>query len=178
MTAPISLILVKTRGHRPRLQMLLHELCNILNLPDSSASLHLICQRLKLSNAEREHVEWLVEKHQFLCDARKMRLSKLKTTLAHPGIRELLDLHRADALASSRSIDHVEYCEQLLREWSPADLNPPPLLTGDDLKAERLEPGPLFKRLLDALREAQLEGIVKTREEARKLLERLIQELV
>lgn len=132
-----------------------------------------ICQRLKLSNVERERVEWLVDKHQFLSDARKMRLAKLKTTLAHPGIRELLALHRADAAASGKSVDHVEYCEQLLREWTPADLDPPPLLTGEDLKELGLEPGPLYKKLLDAVREAQLEGTITTREGALELVKRL-----
>jgi poly(A) polymerase len=130
--------------------------------------------RLKLSNVERERVEWLVEKHQFLCDARQMRTSKLKETLAHPGVLELLALHRADALASGRSADHVEYCEQLLREWTAEDLNPPPLVTGHDLARKGLEPGPLFKRLLDAVREAQLEGTVKSMHEAIELVEKLI----
>ena len=132
-----------------------------------------VCLRLKTSNEERERVEWLVEKHQILADVRQMRTSKLKTLLAHPGIQELLALHRADALASGRADDHVVYCEQLLREWSAADLNPPPLLTGHDLQRAGLEPGPLFKRLLDAVREAQLEGTVKTPHEARELVERL-----
>jgi poly(A) polymerase len=134
-----------------------------------------ICTRLKLSTAERERVTWLVRKHQFLCDARQMRKYKLKMTLAHPGISELLALHRADALASGRSTDHVDHCEQLLREWSPTELNPPPLLTGHDLTALGLEPGPLFKRLLEAVREAQLDGAVKTPAEARELVERLLQ---
>jgi len=31
MTARISLILGKTRGHRPRLQLLFHEFCNSLD---------------------------------------------------------------------------------------------------------------------------------------------------
>ena len=83
-----------------------------------------ICLRLKTSNEERERVEWLVEKHQILADVRQMRTSKVKTLLAHPGIRELLALHRADALASGKSDDHVVYCEQLLREWSADDLEP------------------------------------------------------
>src|SRR5262249_45173919 len=52
-----------------------------------------ICERLKLSGAERQRVTWLVRRHQFLCDARQMRRSKLKCTLAHPGIRELLAFH-------------------------------------------------------------------------------------
>jgi poly(A) polymerase len=132
--------------------------------------------RLKLSNSERERIEWLVEKHQFLCDARQMKTSKLKTTLAEPGIHELLALHRADALASGRSIDHVEYCAQLLSEWTEADLNPPPLLTGHDLARMGLEPGPIFKKLLDAVREAQLEGAITTTREALDLVERMLKE--
>src|SRR5258708_38822631 len=99
-------------------------------------------RRLKPSNTERERIVWLVEKHQILADARQMRTSKLKTLLVHPGIRELLALHRADAEASSKSAEHVDYCEFLLREWTPEDLNPPPLVTGHDLTRHGLNPGP------------------------------------
>jgi poly(A) polymerase len=135
-----------------------------------------IAARLRLSNAERDHVEWLVEKHQVLCDARQMRTSKLKPLLAHAGIRDLLELHRADALASGRSTDHVEYCEFLLREWPSDVLNPPPLLSGHDLTRHGLEPGPIFKKLLDAVREAQLEGTISTRKEALEQVDRLLEE--
>ena len=105
-----------------------------------------------------------------------MRPSKLKPILAHPGIHELIALHRADALASGRSIDHVEYCEQLLRDWTERDLMPPPLLTGDDLKQRGLQPGPHFKTLLDAVREAQLDGTIGTAADAWALVERLLRE--
>jgi poly(A) polymerase len=129
-----------------------------------------IALRLKLSNEVRVRAEWLVEKHQVLCDARQMRPSKLKPILAHPGIRELLALHRADALASGRSTDHVEYCEELLTVW---DLNPPPPITGDDLKELGVPQGKIYKTLLDAVREAQLDGAISTREEAIALVLRL-----
>lgn len=132
-----------------------------------------ICLRLKLSNAERERVEWLVEKHQFLCGAPEMRKSKLKVTLNHPGIHELLALHRADARASNRSADHVEFCEQMLADWSAAELNPAPLLTGHDLADLGLEPGPSYKRILDAVREAQLEGTISAHDQALELARRL-----
>ncbi len=133
-----------------------------------------ISQRLRLSNDERQRIAWLVEKHQYLADARQMRPSKLKTILAHPGIAELLVLHRADALASSRSTEHVDYCEHLLKEWTENDLNPQPLLTGDDLMRLGLPPGPLFKRLLDAVREAQLDGTIKTPKQALELVDKLL----
>jgi poly(A) polymerase len=129
-----------------------------------------IGRRLRLSNYDRERIAWLVEKHQFLCDAPRMRPSKLKTTLAHPGARELLDLHRADAEAWGNSTAHIEFCEARLREWPPEALDPPPLVTGDDLIAAGLAPGKRFKELLDAVREAQLDGTVHTKEEALALL--------
>ncbi len=137
---------------------------------------HDIGLRLKLSNAERERVEWLVRMHIYLCDAPRMKRSKLKPVLVHPGIRELLALHRADALACGRDTEHVEFCERCLREWPPEELNPSPVLTGDDLRALGLPPGPQYKRLLDAVRDAQLEGAVRTKEEALELVKRLLDE--
>jgi poly(A) polymerase len=132
------------------------------------------CRRLKLSNDERERVAWLVEHHASLHDAATMRASRLKPLLAHPGAGELLALHRADAEAAGRDVGHVELCERLLWQWSAdGSLNPPPLVTGDDLTALGMEPGPSFKRLLDAVRAAQLDGEITTREEGIALVRRL-----
>jgi poly(A) polymerase len=127
------------------------------------------CRRLKLSNAETERVEWLVEKHEYLCDALAMRPSKLKPILVHPGIGELLALHCAIAVASGQPTTHVEFCEQMLRDTPREALDPPPLLTGDDLLALGWEQGPIFKKVLDSVREAQLDGTIKTKDEAIRL---------
>jgi poly(A) polymerase len=133
-----------------------------------------ICVRLKLSNEERVRVEWLVERHQALADSRRLRPSKLKVLLIHPGIEELFALHRADALASNRDLDHVEHAVKQRAEWAAkGELDPPPIITGHHLLAWGLEQGPEFKRLLDAVREAQLEGTISTVEEAKALVERL-----
>jgi poly(A) polymerase len=133
--------------------------------------------RLRLSNDERERAEWLVEKHQVLADVHRMRVSKLKVLFMHPGIEELFELHRADALASGREPEHVNRAIALRCEWEAAGvLNPPPVITGEDLLAWSLKQGPLFKRLLDAVREAQLEGSVQTKEQAKALIEQLLAE--
>jgi poly(A) polymerase len=55
---------------------------------------------------------------------------------------------------------------------APAQL--PRLVTGDDLCALGLSPGPEFRRLLTAVEEAQWEGQVATREEALALVRRLV----
>jgi poly(A) polymerase len=145
-----------------------------------------ICLRLKLSNAERERVAWLVEKHQILCEARQMRPSKLKPLLADEGIGELLALHRADALATGRNADHVDFCEKVLREGSRVVRDgsgealqfilPGHLITGEDLRELGIKPGPIYKRLLDAVRDAQLDGTIRTKAEALELVRRLLSE--
>jgi len=136
-----------------------------------------IAHRLRLSNQDRIRGEWLVEKHQILADARRMRMSKLKQLLVHPGIEELFSLHRADAQASSRACDHVDYAERMRTEWEREGvLAPPPLLTGNDLLAMGLAQGPQFKVLLDRVREAQLEQVVQTPEQAATLVGQLIRE--
>lgn len=135
-----------------------------------------IADRLRLSNAEKERAAWLIENQKALVNARTQRISRLKQLFVHPGIRELLALHRAEALASGNATDDVDYCERLLATWTHADLNPEPLLTGDDLKRHGLKPGPIFKELLDAVRVEQLDGTVTTRQQALEFAERLMRE--
>ena len=128
-------------------------------------------ERLKLSNAERDRISWLVDKHGFLNDAPSMRKSKLKPILIHPGIQELFLLHRAIAMALGQPAAHVDFAEERLREWSgTGELNPPFLITGDDLKQLGIPPGPQYKRLLHAVREAQLDDAISTREQALALI--------
>jgi poly(A) polymerase len=136
-----------------------------------------IALRLRLSNEERLRAEWLVEKHQVLADVEQTRPSKLKPLLVHPGVEELFLLHRADARASGRSEEHVDRAEQLRAEWSArGELDPPLPISGDDLRELGLTPGPLFKTLLEKVREAQLEGTLVTRDEALALVRRLVAE--
>jgi poly(A) polymerase len=135
-----------------------------------------ICRRLKLSNDERERVCWLVEYHQYLGEAKRLREAKLKRILALPGIDELLALHRADALASFGDASQVDYCEYYLTAQPAGPINPPPLVTGHDLVRLGLTPGPHFARILEQTREAQLERVVGSKREALDWLTRLLAE--
>jgi poly(A) polymerase len=53
-----------------------------------------------------------------------------------------------------------------MREFEGQPALPPRLLTGHDLIAMGLEPGPEFGRILRAAHDAQLEGRITTKEEA------------
>src|SRR5262249_27992681 len=92
-----------------------------------------LCRALKLSNSDREQIVWLVQYHQYLGEAKKLRESKLKRMLAEPGIDELLALHFADALVSTGNTEHVDYCRYFLETQPGGPINPPPLVTGHDL---------------------------------------------
>jgi len=124
------------------------------------------CQSLKLSNAERERITWLVAHQEDLRDPRNLRESKLKRILAHPAIEELLALNRADAIASFGSSEDIDFCRRYLELQPTGPLNPPPLINGHDLVTHGLKPNALFATLLDQIRDAQLEGTIHSKQEA------------
>jgi hypothetical protein len=61
----------------------------------------------------------------------------------------------------------------ILADLEKTEFAPPPLLTGDDLVAAGWTPGPLFKRVLDAVYDAQLENQITTKEAALHLAHQL-----
>lgn len=129
-----------------------------------------VCLRLKLANVEKGRTEWLVKYRDTLQHAPQMLRSQLYPLLVQPGIGELLALQRTLALVAGESCAAVDWCEATLRQTPLDVLNPPPLLTGDDLLALGLKQGPQFKVILDTLRAAQLDGTITTVEEAHKEL--------
>lgn len=154
------------------LAALLHE-CNKTTGQPLAAVATSVADRLRLSNAEKKRIVWLTRHHADLRNAREMRLAELKRLLSHEAARELLDLHRADALAMGQSDDHVRFCEEHLSHWTPQDLNPEPLLTGHDLAKLGVPRGPLYGKILKAVRDAQLDERIRTRDEALALARRL-----
>lgn len=134
---------------------------------------HDIADRWRLANRERERVAWLVRHHMYLGQARQMRWTKLQRMLTSLGIEELLDLHEADALASTGDTADVDYCRQLLA-LPPQELNPPALLTGHDLIRHGLKPGKDFQELLERVRDAQLEKRIRSKRDALALVDELL----
>lgn len=138
-----------------------------------------ISQRLRLANAEKDRIVWLIAHQSALFDAPQQKPHRWRPLLVHPGAEELLALHRAEALANGgEHLDAVEYCERLLHQSPPEWLDPPPLLRGGDLLALGIPAGPVIKRLLEAVRQAQWDGEVHTRSEALALVLRLYPEVV
>jgi len=136
-----------------------------------------ICQRLKLSNESRDEIVWLVKRHMVFVGADKMRLSTLKRLFASPWFDDLLAVHKADVLASTNDLSEHDFCVAKRRELSQEKISPAPLITGDDLIAMGLEPGPIFKQILSQVREEQLEEKLTTREAALERAKEIIREV-
>lgn len=132
-----------------------------------------ICRRLKLSNDETDRIAWLVEESSKLDDAATWPAARLKRLLARSDSTELLQLARAQGLAHNRDLHAILYCEEFLARTPPEELDPPPFLTGNDLIGLGLSPGPLFKALLEQVRDAQLNGEIRSTDDAMSLAQRL-----
>lgn len=131
-----------------------------------------ICRRLRFSGEDTDQVKALVANHMKFKDVAQMRQSTLKRFVRQPRFDEHLELHRLDCSSSHGRLDAYETARKLLAETPPEQVRPARLLTGDDLKDMGYSPGPDFQRILTALEDAQLEGLIHTRDEAVSLLKR------
>jgi poly(A) polymerase len=121
-----------------------------------------VCRRWRLSNKETDLVGWLVENRTAIDEAATMPWSQLQPLLVADEIGDLLTLVEAASPAGSAAAAH---CRRLLAQ--PRDvLDPPPLLTGNDLLANGIPSGPQYKMLLERIRDAQLDGAAHTKPEA------------
>ena len=125
-----------------------------------------IMRRLRFSGAEIEATVEMVRQHMVFKDAPKMRVAKLKRFMARPTFDEELELHRVDCQSSHRMLDNYEFLLRKREEFANEPIIPPPLVRGDDLIAFGLKPGPKFGEILEAVETRQLEGKLRTRDEA------------
>jgi len=135
-----------------------------------------VCRRLKFSNDETEKIEWLIEHHMTVGTIPAMRRAHQAALFWHPWFEDLMRLHYCDEHGSvpcDLSLYHqvMKLYEDFKGEKLLED-HFKPKLSGDQLQKEfNLKPGPKIKEILQALREAQIEGLVKDEAEARKFVE-------
>jgi poly(A) polymerase len=129
-----------------------------------------ICRRLRFSNEDTEQIAALVANHLRFKDAPQMKPATLKRFVRLDRFNEHLELHRLDCLSSHRNLDNYDFVRNFLAETPPEEVRPPRLLTGDDLKELGFVPGPRFKEILQAIEDAQLNGKIRTRKDAFRLV--------
>jgi poly(A) polymerase len=125
-----------------------------------------IMKRLRFSRAEIDATVEAVRQHMVFKDVPRMRLAKLKRFMARPTFADELELHRVDCASSHRMMENYDFLLRKRDEFANEPIIPPPLVTGNHLIALGMKPGPKFGEILEAVETLQLEGALKTREEA------------
>ncbi|MEO6437358.1 MAG: CCA tRNA nucleotidyltransferase [Tepidisphaeraceae bacterium] len=123
---------------------------------------------LKISNEETDILEGTLSGVGLMLQDQLPTTAMLKRFLARPmasSSRELLNALARVAFHRHR----IEPLIAVLAELEQTNFAPAPLITGDDLTAAGLSPGPVFRRVLDAVYDAQLEDRVKTKDAAMEL---------
>jgi poly(A) polymerase len=124
---------------------------------------------LRFTSKEGERAAWLMKTRFVIADALTTSWPQLQRVLTHDGASELLALHEAIAGPTDPAL---AFCRERLT-WPVERLNPRPLLDGSTLIHHGLTPGPHFSDLLERVRDAQLDGEIKSQQEALAMVDRL-----
>ncbi len=140
----------------------------VLAAPDSPLPAA-IGRRLRYTNKEIDRTAWLLASEPLIAQAPRLPWPKLQRLITHDGALELLALYEAIAGADDPAL---AFCRERLG-WPGERLNPQPLLDGSTLIQHGLTPGPHFSALLERVRDAQLNGEIRSQKDALALVDRL-----
>jgi tRNA nucleotidyltransferase/poly(A) polymerase len=139
-----------------------------------------IMERLRFSNLIRERVLHLIQNHMRILnlplETKEMALKRLVHQIGEEipllVIHSLSDKEASRGVLSRKNDDVVEsHCLHLLELFRQEEVvHPPPLITGNDVLALGYHAGPRVGQILDIIRQKQVEGEIKTREEALRML--------
>jgi tRNA nucleotidyltransferase/poly(A) polymerase len=135
-----------------------------------------ILRRLRYPNDVISAVVPMVARHMQFMNVQQMRTAKLKRFMSEPTFPQEMELHRVDCGSSNGFTDNYDFLLNKAEEFAAEPLIPPALVSGRDLIAMGLTPGPHFKELLDAVQTEQLEGRILAREPALAYLKELVRE--
>jgi poly(A) polymerase len=125
-----------------------------------------ICQRLKYSNQTTDDVCAMVANHMNFMNVQNMRTAKVKRFMARTTYEQEMELHRVDCASSNGFTENYDFLRAKEQEFAAQPLIPPPLISGKDLIAMGMTPGPAFSEILTQIQNAQLEETIDSREQA------------
>jgi poly(A) polymerase len=171
---PVTLRLLDSLSE-PTFRVALAALLWRIHARDSQPPRHVaeVCSRWRLSNHDAEGAAWLLTHESLLRRASILPWPVLQRILIAEMIDELMMLAETIAREVDGHVCDIDYCRvklQLPREV----LNPPMLISGDDLRAAGYAAGPRFRDVLTHVRDAQLESRIASREEALHLARELL----
>ncbi len=129
-----------------------------------------ILHRLRFSNEDAAQIVALVKNHMRFGDVMEMRQATLKRFLRMPKFEEHLALHKMDATSSNGDLSKYEFAKQHFEDDPAEEVRAKPFVNGRDLILAGYRPGTQFKEMLEMAEDAQLDGLVSSREETLALL--------
>jgi len=126
-----------------------------------------ILNRLRFPKKQTDEIVASVRQHMQFKDVKQMRKATLRRMLMRETFPLELELHRLDCLGSHGSLELYNYLARQAAELRKKPQIRPPLLTGKDLIALGMKPGPAMGALLNDIREKQLSDELKTRRQAK-----------
>ncbi len=132
-----------------------------------------ILARLRYPNHVIDDVSHMVSRHMQFMHVQQMRVATLKRFMSSPTFDLEMELHRVDCASSNGFTDNYDFINQQTAQFAAEPLIPPPLVSGRDLIALGMQPGPRFKEILESAQTEQLEGRILDREAALAYVKRL-----
>jgi poly(A) polymerase len=126
-----------------------------------------ILNRLRFPKKQIDEIAACVLHHMQFKDVKQMRKATLRRLLLRETFPLELELHRLDCLGSHGDLSHYDFLVEQAEELKKKPAMRPPLLTGDDLIALGVKPGPALGALLAEIREKQLADELKDKRQAK-----------
>jgi tRNA nucleotidyltransferase/poly(A) polymerase len=132
-----------------------------------------IGNRWRLANREIDRIVWLLEHHGAIDGAQDRPWSTVQRVLVAEGAADLLNWMQAERATDGADDSDVGWCRgQLARPRE--EIDPAPLVTGADLIDHGVPRGPIYRELLDRVRDAQLDGKIHSTSAALGLVDQII----
>ena len=132
------------------------------------------CKTLKLSRSQNRHIKFLLANRGKLLND-KMSLAELKRIVAEPYFWDLYELQRAIQKARRKSVTALVSLRKRVKALRGVELRPKPLLDGHALIQLGAVQGPALGQLAEEMYIAQLEGQLKTVQEAEQWSQKWLQ---
>lgn len=137
-----------------------------------------ILRRLKFDNATSAKIVWLINHHMLFGDLEKMRPARRHEYFMHPWFADLIKVCAAD-IGGTRPAKY-DLQRRIVKMWKTETQEkllaaPKDLMSGDEIIRELNIPvGPQVGRFKKILYDAQVEGLVTSKEEAIRFLEKCL----
>jgi tRNA nucleotidyltransferase/poly(A) polymerase len=144
----------------------------LVHHPSPIEAMRSITARWKLSGDEVRQVTAAIMHHAAVLRADVLPWSTVQPILADRDASVVVEVADALARSDSMSRDGVALARQKLA-LPPEQLDPPPLISGDDLRSMGIAPGPNYRVILETIRKQQLDQQITTQEEATQIARNL-----